>query len=138
MIITITKAQAIKAVMTEPLKANFFYHNKSEYGDRVDDGVCSVCAVGAIIRSTKTDKLKLNHQVSELLMKGDHRVSVSGMGYKTSSYEYVLESGNYLAALSQYFEFMSGAPGVTMDQIRLALHDFIVAEFPAKFQLEVG
>lgn len=69
---TITKRQMIKAVATENLKPEAFFHDDDTNGD-VD--TCPVCAVGAIIRQMGAARVlheDVYHIVSTATVSSDH------------------------------------------------------------------
>jgi hypothetical protein len=144
--ITITKKNAIKAVMTEPLRGNRWFH----YGDI---SKCDVCAVGAVLRNStnlKNVRYTMALDMAEKVVDVDH-YTVSSHGYAhdgdayKKTYLKALEGKNYMGALSMYFEYLYKSFGYLgekikpkhLETIRLALHDFIVAEFPNKFVVKV-
>jgi hypothetical protein len=143
--ITITKKNAIKAVMTEPLKGNQWFHDGNV-------SKCEVCAVGAVLRnSTNFKNVSYTRAVDMAYQVVDvDYYTVSSSGYEYNGYDYkgtyrdALENKNYMGALSMYFEHLYESFGYTgylnekikakdLKTMRLALHDFIVAEFPNKF-----
>ncbi len=146
--ITITKKNAIKAVMTEPLKGNQWFHDGNV-------SKCEVCAVGAVLRNStslkNTSYYRALNMAEKVVKINDYTVSADGCKnfWDQDDYQDALKDKNYMGALSMYFEYLYDSLGYDktgqyykeislkhLKTIRLALHDFIVAEFPDKFVVE--
>lgn len=108
---TISKDKVIEAICTEPLENGAFFS-----GYDVDDGKCTVCAVGAILRNTKSRLFDMNSAIS---------VTQSMIGPSSLSNAY--ESGNFLSILScEYEDFCSEDMQDKKDEQRF--HALMVAE----------
>ncbi len=90
----ISKKKVIQAIVTEPLAPGRFF-DSLEYKGK-DDGKCSVCAVGAVLRNTK--KRKFSSYDAELACEEYYTGD-----YVTEAYE----TDNFLSILSSEFEFSS-------------------------------
>ena len=86
----ISKKKVIEAICTEPLKAGDFFHGST----KKDNGKCSVCAVGAILRKTKQKTFSANDAVEAT--KDYFTEYELGDAYR---------SGNFLSILSCEFEW---------------------------------
>jgi hypothetical protein len=106
----IKKAKVLEALATEPLKAGHFMKLKYE---EVDDGKCSVCAVGAIFRKTKP-KFFTSHDIN---------TSMGGL-YIGALIDQAWIDGNFLDILSAEFEYASQECG----EETARLHAIMVAE----------
>lgn len=111
----ISKAKVIEAICTEPLSSgNFFSLVHSSMSD-IDDGKCSVCAIGAILRKTKPKTFSS----TDAMWVTDH-VYISD--FICAAYE----DNNFLSILScEYEEFCLNHPH---DKDEQRFHALMVAE----------
>lgn len=84
----IKKKKVIEAILTEPLMAGEFFG-----GSYLDNGECSVCAVGAILRATKSGAFG-----------GCDAESVTGYLFSAAAIVEAWESENFMSILSCEFE----------------------------------
>lgn len=117
-----TKKECIEAVISEPL----------EFGqwNEHSNNKCNVCAVGAILRQTQG--INGDREINNTMMRNSR-----GSCYKEMAIKNHLKNGNYLHALSCYFESLEQeVPHNTSPntKVRLALVSFIEAEFPNRFE----
>jgi len=119
----ITKKLCIEAVMTEPLRFGSFNEKNNSH--------CDVCAVGAILRQ---ENMNNENNIFRFMKKKS-----KGSFLNKRSINKHLKHGNYLHALSCYFENLYYYPINNNDlaksmEIRSALVHFIEAFFPKTFE----
>lgn len=96
----ITKDEVKHALITEPLKAGTFFHTKEDSRWVPENGKCSVCAVGAILRNTR-DKF----------FNSDDGFNVTGYLCGASSIDAAYDFNNFMSILSCEFEAASNIKG---------------------------
>jgi len=116
MIKSITKVDVIKALQKEPLKRGLFF--------RSDKKNCMVCVVGAVLRYMSFEKWART-KCKTLLGLGSAATYNRNIGIDPM---YLVESENYLGALSCYFE-----DGHTIKQCIA----FVKKYFPNKLTIKI-
>ncbi len=103
---TVSKKAIIEALKTEPLRHGSWY--RAPDTDNNASGECQVCAVGAVLRgAAKAEPSAILNFGSRLFAYfGVEGMSNASAGRK-QALKYV-KSGDYMAALSTYFESLSG------------------------------
>jgi hypothetical protein len=121
----ITKAGVIEALKKEPLTTGSFFKER----DGVIEAGCEVCAVGAVLRRFSFEKMTRS-KGGNLHKLGEQATQYSYMDYDPDA---LLEDGNYLGALSCFFE------DAGRDRKRRSI-EFVKKNFPNSFRLtlEVG
>ncbi len=123
--ITINKKKVIEALKTEPLTQGSFFRG---YLDGASRKECEVCAVGAVLRK----HLGKGKRLEEV----DPDLAAGGVYVGRSKIKSNLVNGNYLGALSCYFEGMDTGPYGTVDKShRKDLVDFVKTHFPNSFKV---
>lgn len=119
---TIRRKDVIVALNTENLKSGSFF--RGEKG-------CQVCAVGAVLRKVsfetwaRKNKLRL-HSVGEEATLGE---------YLSSNPKYLIKEGNYMGALSCYFEQASDGCRYSDTVVLRRTIAFVKKYFPVRFEL---
>lgn len=142
--ITVTKQACLKAVAKEPLKPGNWIYAKTKGKRVLVNKTCSVCAVGAVLRAARVPNSKI---IDVACCNTSGHLCLNENAIKPA-----LEVGNYLAALSSYFE---GSADFFVDGGLVAWHDtrtgarkpmrtqrkllaaFIEANFPDSFTVDV-
>lgn len=127
----IERKTVLKALRTEPLARGYFFELEA-----TDNNACKVCAVGGIVRQ------HLSKQI--LKTKGSDELSVycefiTGHCYDSTVNEaeqkQLIADGNYLGALSAFFERQGGVKRVTQKQ-REQLVQYVKKNFPVRFKVK--
>jgi len=111
---TVTRAMIYKALRTEKLKAGEFFEN---YSNPMD---CNVCAVGAVLKHASfvkaaqknysdMDEVFNGYRISEQVCEDRQCNGVDG------ALE-LAEEGNYMGALSSYFEGLMELKAIRLDK----------------------
>lgn len=125
----VTKELILKALATEPLRIDRWFHFVGPYGD--DLMTCEVCAVGAILRTALGEtELRKAHSVERLAIAATHGY------YVDDESELLLSRGNYLGALSNTFE-NNGMNGMNTSQNRKACIDYVIQNFPDDIEMNL-
>lgn len=99
---TITRRQVIKALRTEPLQSGEWCDGPTGYTVPAKNLDCTVCAVGAVLRQVTDMRVEEIYDFgAQLNNRTDATISDSANQKDISLF---LADGNYLAALSAYFE----------------------------------
>lgn len=128
----LSKKKVIEAILTEPLKPGRFFHISRKYNsdEQFDDGQCSVCAVGAVLR--KTINKNFNSQ-SGFTVVGDY--------YTGDRLHEAYIGDNFLSILSTEFESycdsFGGREDIEYDEVRFHLLNVIEASCPEVLEFEV-
>lgn len=138
--ITITRSQAIQAVMSEPLRNGPFVEGSLPTSHISADPNCTVCAVGAVLRRTGLCNQDVAEVACELLAECHHE---EDPGFDNVSFtEFDLEhigdmasDGHYLEALSSLFEGLCLL--VPPEATRSILASFIEHNFPEILEITV-
>lgn len=111
----VTKKQIIEAILTEPLKAGQWFQRNNEALEK-DDGMCEVCAVGAILRNVK-------------------RKATAGDAFRVTNHlampqhlEYAYDLGNFMSILSTEFESFTRINNMNGDEPEVRMHLLNVIE----------
>lgn len=127
----IERKTVIKALKTEPLARGYFFEVAAE---NIKD--CKVCAVGGIVRQHLSDAILQAKRCDELSQYCEY---VTGYKYDISVDESqqkeLIKEGNYLGALSAFFERQSDSGKVTKKH-RESLVNFVKKNFPVKFKIK--
>lgn len=136
----VTKKQIIKAISTEHLKPGYwilpqgFKNILGEGGKKPISNKCTVCAVGAVLRSA----LPRNTRAEYL---DNIAWDVTGNRAIPNTDEdvfEVLKEKNFLGALSLYFEdACTKAGGKATPAVRKKTIAFVEAHFPDKLELDI-
>jgi len=119
---SITKAKIIEALKTEKLVRSDWFHQ-----DSVDiKGKCDVCAVGAVLRKMSFEKWALRNGFSPRAVADQVTGDIVADRDEIGAY---LAEGDYLSALSCYFEDVSENPK--------NLVKFVEKNFPDKLRINV-
>lgn len=122
----IRRSVVIEALRKEPLAPDKFFH---EPGDKT----CRVCAVGAVLRHVSFETWAIKH---DRALQSLGRVA-AGFQYIGFSPNNLIAEGNYLGALSCYFEGMMQKRFLVTDKIRKRLVKFVEKNFPESFYLTI-
>lgn len=117
----ISKEQIIQALETEPLKAGEWASP-----DGLSDQPCEVCAVGAVLRAANWSDDRIRTEAVSL---------VGNCFIGSDNTESALGAGNYLGALSSYFERIYPKSGAT-HETRAALVRFVKEYFPPTINIK--
>lgn len=149
---TVTKAQVIKAMKTEPLAAGSYFHYnhlapidgsflEKKYSNNLG---CPVCAVGAII-DTKAKDYNLDRNRSERICLNIIASSTLDLMREEKEAEVIanlLKEEKYLSALSVLFESRSEKKsyctklGFANYKMRKVLIDFVRKNFPSTIEID--
>lgn len=123
--ILITREQMKTAVMMEPLRSGRWVHFDG-YGDQD----CSVCAVGAALRTAGVHLQDIRTAVFPAMAAVPRKLKFSTESSEHDIQE-LLKLGHYLMALSARFESWSGEESVdATPELRCKLVDWIDANMP--------
>lgn len=128
MIKSISKKDVIKALKTENLKRGRFFRNPEQRD-------CAVCAVGAVLRHMSFETWTLsaaNTRGISLWGLGEQACRgrcTSGQAMTSAQYKEMIAGGNYLGALSVYFE---------AGNTRKRCIEFVKRYFPETLTLEIN
>lgn len=133
---TISKQQIIKALTTEPLEAGSFFQYESGCNDKgVTLKNCQVCAVGAVLRSSGVVDMRSGlqrlSQRAKTLCRDLFIWEASTYSSSRGAINAELRGGNYLGALSMYFENMAETTGIKRDR----LVAFVQKNFPSRIKV---
>lgn len=127
----IERKTVIKALKTEPLARGYFFEVAAE-----DIKNCQVCAVGGIVRQHLSDAILQAKGWDELSTYCEY---VTNYKYDSSvdqaEQKQLIKEGNYLGALSAFFERQSDSGKVTKKH-RESLVNFVKKNFPVKFKVK--
>ena len=118
--ITITKKQIIEAINNEPLSNGLFV-------PFIPNPKCTVCAVGAVLRTAGLH----NQAIHDI---GDRLIGTGDCG-TDSDYRKYLAKKKYMLALSSKFETLA-YQNEDMGFVRTKLTAFVNRNFPAKFTFD--
>lgn len=124
----INKSTVKKALKTEPLKSGMFF--QFSYGDEMNTKNCSVCAVGAVIRTHLKKQVK-KYNLSLLCDYGSEITKYRNRGITLLDRE--LKCKNYLGALSIYYEYHSNV--YDDKELRNVCIEFVTKHFPTRFKV---
>lgn len=143
--VVVTRRTVIKALRTEKLRANNFFHTDNTLSK------CAVCAVGAVLRSSLTQE-----QLRDADGYNATRGVYSGCDTEKEVQEKTrceINEGNYLGALSVYFESLARrfarkgrGERANLEQVeavnwtsrrREKLVDFVKKNFPKTIEITV-
>lgn len=93
--IKLTKAQVLKALATEPLKATAWVETKGK-----SKKVCNVCAVGAVFHKAGLGPKAIDQCAQDLYLSGSDTATESDL-------DKAIDEGKYLSALSMKFETLA-------------------------------
>lgn len=129
--IYITRRETLHAIRTEPLKAGKWASNEEG-----NEGKCSVCAVGAVLRKAGLDDACINQFGNRMIInfKNVTALSVYSKKDENEKIEEHLDNDRFLQALSLKFECQAKRTGAGK-RTRTILADFIKANFPKKIEL---
>jgi hypothetical protein len=127
----ITKAQVIKALRTEPLEAQAFFHSEYATLER-----CNVCAVGAVMRQTSCLKWAQENglrpvRIAQMLTNDQ---------YKTNHPVRQIKEGNYFGGLSSFFEkyYTKKREKDGVRAARAMMVEFVKKHFPAAVEVRLS
>lgn len=127
--VKIDKDVIIKALKKEPLRAGSFMHVENNNGPLT----CAVCAVGAVLRNT-FDVSNIDDMDFAILAE---KVCLNQFCSTDRSPSILLQQGNYLGALSVYFELKMENENNITKNLRVNLVKFVQKNFPKQITIEV-
>ena len=138
----IKKAQVIKALRTEPLeKGNWIDISPKDYEQFERSPLlvasafdCKVCAVGAVLRSTGLTPMEILRVGGNLSLSYGYNVFRDA---RHGDIDNLLIKGNYLGALSCYFESTIPLRGSYGLKHRERLVQFVEKNFPGYIEVSV-
>lgn len=159
--IKLTKAQIVRALQTEPLKAGSFVHFEEQDVELFKNKTgCATCAVGSLLDcsiGSKQNAEKVSSIARQLTrwatftdFSNDPVLDGTKSVYRASTRELVAAArkiarqGNYLSALSSLFEALSERGNMTTESglagYRLVniLVNFVKSEFPNRLVLDTN
>jgi hypothetical protein len=122
--LTITRDMCLKAVAKEPLRQGSWIRAKTKKGRTVYNKTCQVCAVGAVFRAAGVRNSMIMRTASANLPR------LGGCSF-AADVQVELEKGNYLNALSCYFEGSKDfrLPGNPYKRAPLAIQRYLLGKF---------
>lgn len=127
---TITRKQVLKAIANEPLSAGSFIVNDNSKTYKQ----CSVCAVGAVLRSTLLEidnPRDLDFFANRLTRTIRYGITETYIDY----IDEILTTKNYLQALSIKFEWLC-TQYKTMKTVRKHLAIWVKKNLPKEFEVQ--
>lgn len=127
----IERKTVLKALRTEPLARGYFFEVESK-----DNKACKVCAVGSIVRQHLSKQILKTKGLDELStyceFLTDHSYDST---IDENQQKEMIAKGNYLGALSAFFERQGSVKRVTQKQ-REQLVQYVKKNFPVRFKVK--
>lgn len=128
----IKKEEILKAIATEKLRPQDWFHVDGLRNVPIGQIECSVCAVGAVLR-----------EAFPLVNQRDLRYFCS-MNVNTGNVHENLVAGDWLSALSSFYEErhneddeLDSSEIYSVDEDRLALNHFVNEHFPEAIEVDI-
>ncbi len=129
---TVRRWDCLQAIWREPLRQGSWVREEPE---SKNNGVCAVCAVGAVFRGLGVDDDGINNAAETYVASKGFYCSVGDKLEVKGRIDLELNAKHYLNALSVYFESLPKYQGANSRKTRLLLAKFIRKNFPKTFTL---
>lgn len=153
--VSVSKKVVIEALRTERLKSGVWIQlvgvsklprrERDKLNEKPVDGVCAVCAVGAVIRHALSKKTLVGEIVKiaaraaceQVEWTGDFNQEWEAATTAKGKALVYLKKGAYMAALNQLFENLAGDKKLSMHKVRKQMIAFVEAHFPDRIEIDI-